>query len=145
MYTELILTIGRCRGRDTYGWTLVTLTDPSTGKRYRARGGGYDMIGSALGDFIEDRYQNRLRTLAKPSASKTGKHIYHSEGLLYGMLRDNDTGAVMLDGGCGISAMKSIAAQIGLSCEGTFRRRGKRRNLESGYKIRDGWANEQAS
>lgn len=48
------------RGRDTYGYNICTLY--ADGERVaRCNGGGYDMKGTALGDFIARNYADRLR------------------------------------------------------------------------------------
>jgi len=50
------------RGRNTYGYNICSLY--VDGRKVSAcNGGGYDMKGTALGDFIARRYADRLRKL----------------------------------------------------------------------------------
>lgn len=52
------------RGRGTYGGNICRLDDTTTDKRYRCSGGGYDMTGTVLGDWLTDVYQSELQALA---------------------------------------------------------------------------------
>ena len=52
MTDTVIFTYGVSRGRDTYGYDMVTLSS-NTGKRFRAMGGGYDMHGQVLGEYVQ--------------------------------------------------------------------------------------------
>ena len=45
-------TVRVSRGRDTYGYNMVTLSS-NTGKKFRAMGGGYDMHGQVLGEYVQ--------------------------------------------------------------------------------------------
>jgi hypothetical protein len=138
MLTELKLNVGTCRGRYTEGWTMVTLVATSTGKRYRARGGGYDMHGTVLGDFLEETYQMRLRALAKTASStSTTDKREQLTGSLLGMYLNHSTGAVTLDGACGIRSILSIAKHIGIAVEEKSVKRGKRRGQVGGYTLVD--------
>ena len=52
------------RARDTYGYNIVTLTS-NHGKKFRAMGGGYDMHGQVLGDYVQfNTNPDRLRAVA---------------------------------------------------------------------------------
>jgi hypothetical protein len=145
MYTELRVTIGTSRARDTYGYPMLTLTDTNTGKRYRTLGGNYDKEGTVLAEYLQEKYQIRLRALAnRAGVCNTDGQFHFFRGDLYGMVLNIRSGEVLLDGGCGFSALKSITAQIGLSCEELRRWRGKRCASETGFKIRDNWSNEKS-
>jgi hypothetical protein len=117
---------------------MVTLVVTSTGKRYRARGGGYDMHGNVLGDFLEETYQTRLRALAKTasSSSTTDKREQFTESL-FGMYLNHSTGAVTLDGACGIRSIFCIAKHIGIVFEKKTVKRGRRRGQIGGYTVVD--------
>ncbi len=119
MLTELSLRIGTSRGRDTHGYTMVTLVVNSTGKCYRACGGGYDMHGTVLADYLEETYQDRLQTIAREalSSDRADKHsqFCHFEGDLYGIALNLSSGEVLLTGGVGKSQIIRIAKKIGLS------------------------------
>ena len=41
MTDTVLFTYGTSRGRDTYGYNIVTLTSSAQGKKFRAMGGGY--------------------------------------------------------------------------------------------------------
>jgi len=55
---------GVSRGRDTYGYNLCTLYVDGT-KVARCNGGGYDMEGTVLGDYIASAYPERLLKLTE--------------------------------------------------------------------------------
>jgi len=69
MLTQLSVKAGTSRGRNTYGWPMVTLIVNSSGKCYRARGGGYDMYGTVIAEYLESAYQDRLRVIAASAFS----------------------------------------------------------------------------
>jgi hypothetical protein len=137
---SLQLTFGTSRGRDTYGYTLVTLRD-ETGKAYRTCGGGYDMKGTVFGDWLQANYQTALRAIgarahswySKANGYKTGqlRHNPPNTGVpidfepIYGMSRNDDTGNISLDGACGLSCMEGIAKLIGLNVRHTADRKGR--------------------
>jgi hypothetical protein len=54
------------RGRDSYGYNICTLFLDGE-KVARCNGGGYDMKGTCLGDFIADRFADRLLKLKEKS------------------------------------------------------------------------------
>lgn len=60
----LIITYGTSRGRDTYGYTLVTLRENGT-KKASTCGGGYDMRGTVFADWLQQVYQERLMELGE--------------------------------------------------------------------------------
>jgi len=117
----LTLTYGTSKARDTYGYPLVTLRDEH-GKAYRTCGGGYDLFGTVLGDFIQARYQTRLRAIYSRFAYWDRRDGSRSdtdtdrkrEGFLYGATFYRHDSRVLLDGACGDSCMVKIAEAIGL-------------------------------
>jgi hypothetical protein len=136
------------RGQNTYGYNICRIEDNRTGKRYRTCGGGYDMLGSVLGEWLTDRYQDRLRAISHLAGSyyskATGYQSHRKPGAslpfgdpdpayFYGMSRDDDTGRVTLDGACGISTMQTIANAIGL----TFLWVGNRKGHTVAYVVTD--------
>lgn len=114
---ELLITYGTSRGRDTYGYTLVTLT--SRGETFRTCGGGYDMRGTVFADWLEKTYQDKLRSRLRHKTHyiyRKGETIKPRDGkTFYGSTLYADTGEIKLDGGCGFSSMETIAKAIGLS------------------------------
>lgn len=98
------------RGRDTYGWNIVTLTDETTGRKYRANGGGYDMTGTVFASWLLD--VARVELLALPADVE-----------FYG-LRRHAGGGLSLDGACGLESMLTIARAIGADVTRTHDRKG---------------------
>jgi hypothetical protein len=65
------------RGRDTYGYNIVSLY--VNGKKVTAcNGGGYDMQGTSLGNYIAAKYADRLRAL-KPEDMEAQSHWERAE------------------------------------------------------------------
>ena len=114
------------RGRETYGYNICTVTDQETGKRFRCMGGGYDMLGTSFGEWMQETYQARLIAIAE-RAHTVGysPSEWTHDGELYGMAwYQYGGGRVNLDGGCGIESMVKIAKEIGLHLSRTWDRRG---------------------
>lgn len=131
--TYLSLKWTTSRAHDTYGYNVVTLTDQRTGKRYRAMGGGYDMVGTVLGSWLQDTHQTELRAIADahgPSTEHRGQIADH-----YGMYRWEQDGPVTLDGACGLDSMTRIAREIGVSMERTYKPTGHNRGETTGWFI----------
>jgi hypothetical protein len=70
-------------------------------------GGGYDMIGPVLGQWLEDLFQSQLQLLDLSDAEGWSSRRH------YGAIPGKD-GYVHLDGGCGLESMRSIAGAIGV-------------------------------
>lgn len=129
---HLAITWSTSKGRDTYGYNICRLDDRDTGKRYRTCGGGYDMIGTVFGDWLEDYYQAELMTKIKelmtnPDAFEDCGYAvkgYLKFPGLYGMTYNTNTGKVALDGACGISSMIAIAEALGLEVQWEGNRKG---------------------
>lgn len=116
------------RGRDTYGYTICRLDDTDIGKRYRCNGGGYDMVGTVLGQWLSDRYADRLLAIKERAhvtytyptddAKARTRSENNSADRLYGMALIEQVGSgkefISLDGACGSSSMLAIAKAIGL-------------------------------
>lgn len=141
--TYLTLSWSTSRGRDTYGYNICRLDDTATGKRYRTAGGGYDMIGTVIGEWLADVHQERLSAIADRAGSwcdKANGYQHHrnehgnpARGYFYGMVRNDDTGRISLDGACGVRCMTDVAAAIGLDMQWV----GNRRGQTIGYLVRD--------
>lgn len=99
------------RGRDTYGYNIVTCREGFRREKVASTcGGGYDMKGTVLAGFIERHFPEELKRLNSDDFyglsfwnPKTRKH--------HKTYRDGDT--VHLDGGCGWSSMERILNKIG--------------------------------
>ena len=99
------------RGRDTYGYNIVTAV--CNGKTYRTLGGGYDMIGTVLGDWFEAEHQAELTALV------TTLQLEHYVGTtkrpanaFYGLFVRED-GSAYIDGACGLSCVLDIIRACG--------------------------------
>jgi hypothetical protein len=111
------------RGRDSYGYNICRL-DSRSGSRYKTCGGGYDMIGTVVGDWLEAEHQAELVELVKGlelepyGDGKTGiRVVVRDSDFSFSGFFVNPNGSVTLDGGCGLSAMQSIARAIGLDMQ----------------------------
>lgn len=130
----LRLTYGTSRARDTEGWQLVTLTDGTTGKRYRAMGGGYDLAGTVFSDWLEAAHADALARIAPDRADcvRTDKRTLtysRPDGAtgrpMSGLTWCPDTGRASLDGGCGLESMIAIAEAVGLEVKRLASPRGR--------------------
>lgn len=108
------------RGRDTYGYNICRLEQG--GKRWRTLGGGYDMIGTVIGDWFQDRHQAKLQALVAAHADKLQDCGYATPG--YKQMRDTfygltvkPNGLITLDGACGVESMLTIIRACGFSVE----------------------------
>jgi hypothetical protein len=146
--TYLSVTWGISKARDTYGYNRVQVQDTETGKRFSACGGGYDMLGSAFGEWLQKTHQELLLAYSdlahdiceqydhgKPWVRQTNR-----QGL-YGMTLNTRFGVqdVSLDGGYGLDCMIRIARAIGLTVDPvkTYNRKGQCSGI-AGYRIAGG-------
>ena len=117
------------RGRDTYGYNICRL-DSRSGRRYRCSGGGYDMVGTVFGDFLECEYQEELKALVKdlpkvPYGSTSWLQIAEDiNPSFYGLTIRPDDGFVNLQGSSGFDSMRRIARALGLSVTGDYNKKG---------------------
>lgn len=138
--THLSLSWSISRGRDTYGYNICRLDDRTTGKRYRCMGGGYDMIGTVFGDWLQDTRQDALRTLY---ADHCDQFTAYTEAIphwrnhpdFYSMMWNVKEGRMILDGACGLDCMIKIAEAIGLEVEREYQKRGRNRGQTLGWYV----------
>ena len=141
--TYLRLGYGTSRGRDTYGYNIVRLTDETAGTTFRCMGGGYDMIGTVLADWAEATHQDRLQKLAGQAHAtfRPGEgyksHGEDTAGRFYGMRADYDeSGAlvrVSIDGACGQSSVERILTAAGIKLTRTWKTTGRNRGETTGW------------
>lgn len=141
--TSLSLSWSTSKGQDTHGYNIARLDDRSTGKRFKCMGGGYDMVGTVFGDWLESGYQSRLLDIGSHAgAISTPQDGYvvpeRTPETLYGMTLYRDTasqtcGRIALDGGCGIESMIRIAEAIGLRVQ----RVGDKKGRTTGFIVED--------
>lgn len=112
------------RGQETYGYNICRLDDTSTGKRYKCMGGGYDMVGTVIGDWLQGVYQERLKALVKANMDKVVGYGTSNRTTIpdyYGLFIRAD-GSVHLDGACGDDSMRKIASAIGVELKSVYKR-----------------------
>jgi hypothetical protein len=126
---------GTSRARDTYGYNLVTLYVDGA-KVARECGGGYDMQGAALGQWVQNAFQSELIAMSDRVASEfprvggeyagRARHYSREErpGQLYGMsliTEDGKPSKVSIDGACGWSSVRAILDALGFEIIGVTR------------------------
>ena len=136
----LHIRVSTSKGRDTYGYTIVTATDNATDKAYRTCGGGYDMRGTVVADWLESVAQDRLLALAA-LCGRDDSRTYGTDNKwapikgYYGSTINPD-GSISLDGGCGIESIRHIAEAVGIVIRGCYGT-GRKRDSLIGYFVTD--------
>lgn len=134
---KLTLSWSISKGRDTYRYNICRLDDRNNGKRFRCMGGGYDMIGTVFGDWLETYYQNELMAIKDQSDRFYNDRHYLNDNsekdTFYGMTYNQVKDYVHLDGACGIESMVRIAEAIGLEIERDYIAKGRRRGETIGW------------
>lgn len=114
------------REQDTLDQNICTLVDPVTNKKYRAMGGGYDLVGTVFSEWLMDVHGAELSTIAAGKAytqrviveDQSYPELTNRDGL-HGMTANyNPDGTlrdVCLDGAEGMERMERIAEAIGLT------------------------------
>lgn len=115
----LKVTYGTSRGRDTYGYNLVTVVDSKNNKRYRQCGGGYDMRGAALADWMEDCLQDELLAYLQSCGMVSGERCSNGDaayktGYPYGAYITK-AGVAGFDGACGVESVRKCLEGMGYS------------------------------
>lgn len=67
------------KGRDTYGYTIIKLTDVKTGRTFRTCGGGYDMLGAVLATWMQNVLQDELMAYLRSKGVHDGEYISSGE------------------------------------------------------------------
>ena len=114
------------RGRDTYGYNICRLDDGDSGKRFRCSGGGYDLVGTVFGEWLQETHQAQLQAFFVANQDKLTKYgstqrLTHPDH--YGAFV-MPNGSIHLDGACGSSSMRAIAEAIGLEIQWEGNKRG---------------------
>ena len=116
MEKTLVIKWGTSRGRDTYGYTTCNLY--VDGKRVAScNGGGYDMQGTVIGEYIQNAYREELKKLPSNRGSLDKNPGYYGlsfwwKGEHHHTYQEGDN--ISLDGACGVSSMIRIIEAIGL-------------------------------
>lgn len=117
------------KAQDTYGYNICSVINDDTGERFKCLGGGYDMLGTSLANFIQQEYQAELIANADKAWDNVQQRVYISnsnrEGF-YGMTAHYQNDIVIhvtLDGGCGINSIERIIKDVlGLTLERKYSR-----------------------
>lgn len=125
------------KGVNTFGYNICRLDDRNNGHRFRTIGGGYDMIGTVFGQWLETYYQNELLEIQCNAymirSAKFGLIENKGDTRFYGMTHDQIQNRIYLDGACGIESMIRIAEAIGLEVERDYIAKGRRRGETIGW------------
>lgn len=133
---SIAISWGISRGMNTYGWNICRAVSRQSGKTYRTIGGGYDMLGTVVGNWFAAEHQADLRQLVHDNlacfeAYGATKHLSHNT--LYGLFMKPD-GSVYLDGGYGIESMLRIIEACGYEVQRQYNPRTKSKST-TGYLI----------
>ena len=85
------------RGRDTYGYNICSLYVDGR-KVSPCNGGGYDMNGTALGNWVAGRFSDELMKLEIPMSRRNGEEVQEYYGLSYHDPKFDPGKAVIGDG-----------------------------------------------
>lgn len=145
----LALSWSTSKGRDTYGDNICRLDDRETDLRYKCMGGGYDMIGTVIGKWLADVYQDRLNDLFSSSPVDPDRvyFVQYSDPArwlqikdLHGIAKDTKTNEITLDGACSKESMVRIARAIGVSITSDYN---KRKRCTNGFFATDFGSEEE--
>lgn len=124
---HLALSWSISKGIDTYGYNICRLDSHDSGKRYRCSGGGYDMVGTVVADWLVAEHQDKLGALVcSLDLQPVNGHTftgYLKAPTLYGLTVCPD-GRVTVDGACGLSSVERIANACGIELQRLANRRG---------------------
>jgi len=91
-------------------------------KGVRCTGGGYDMTGTCLGEFIEQCFPEQIKRLDSREFYGVGHWNTKTKRRQY---RSSENTRSTLDGACGMSSMRDILRKIGFKLEYINETRGK--------------------
>lgn len=99
------------KARDSYGYNLVTLRENGRVKA-RTCGGGYDMAGTVLGEYIARKFSAELLKLEIPMNQRNGQDVREYYGLTYHD-PNYDPGKAEVEGGT-IEEREKAGKSVGL-------------------------------
>ena len=91
-------------------------------KGVRCTGGGYDMTGTCLGQFMEQCFPEQIKRLDSREFYGVGHWNTKTKRRQY---RSSENTRTTLDGACGMSSMRDILRKIGFKLEYINETRGK--------------------
>jgi hypothetical protein len=112
------------KGRDTYGYNIVSLVNAYPKKRFSTCGGGYDMVGTVLADALSYYYQYELKTLLEKQGFDIGEYMGSGDeaqriGRAYGA-GISKKGYAYVDGGTGVNNVIAIFADAGVTARQVY-------------------------
>ena len=132
------LTWSISKAKDTYGYNRLTALDLTTGKKYVAVGGGYDMTGTVIGELVSDKLQAHLMML-QPHATVSNINGYRNttaSDSFYGLTHDMRDGTAYVDGACGLSAVEKIIKACGYRLKEVAKLNSKGQHVKTlGYEL----------
>lgn len=108
---KLIMRYGISKGRETYGYNTISLRDCEDERRVGfVSGGGYDMHGAVIGEWVEKEFSEELKLLDP-------KKYYglRTAGEYYGLRTVGEKGIIHVDRACGIESVEKILKGLGFS------------------------------
>mgnify|MGYP001612251348 CR=1 FL=1 len=106
------------KARDSEGWNVVTpYIDGKRIVKASAKGGGYDMKGTAFGNILNLFYSDRLKALFMNSPAKVIRLNYALSTSFSGLAANPETGEVWVDGSVGFNTMENITRAINLGMQ----------------------------
>lgn len=137
---KLSLSWSVSRGRETYGYNICRLDDRERGQRFKCMGGGYDMVGTVLAEWLCANYQEKLLAIKERSAYYFSTEKGHESrdpenGAFYGMKYHVDDNKISIDGACGLDCVMRIAEAIGLEFNRDYIAKGRRRGETIGWYV----------
>lgn len=109
------------KGRDTYGYNVCSLWEKQSQwstkvcKVATCCGGGYDMQGTVIAEYLKNNYQDRLLKLFDSLPQKHYNDYSYCVDEFYGMTKSKEKNTVHLSGASGLNAMEDIAKAIGIT------------------------------
>jgi len=123
MEHKLVFKWGVSRGRDTYGYTICSLYVDGN-KVASCNGGGYDMKGTCLGDWIARKFEKELLNLEIPWRTRNGEKVQEYYGLTFHD-PNFDPGKALIDGKT-VAEREADGESIGLERYQSFYRASSR-------------------
>ena len=127
------------KAQDTYGYNICTVQNTDTAEKFKSLGGGYDLLGSSVGKFIESTFQSELIAIKNKAFYVFDDKLVRTnkDDALYGFTLNIKDGveSITLDDACGLSSMESILNAIGYTLERVYNldRKGRYKNVSHFY------------
>ena len=147
--TFLYFSRGESRGQDTYGYPIIRLRDGHCGEVFKCMGGGYDMHGTNLANWLKSVIDDQPAAL-EALATFVYNELHGKQGIPYGLstrnsekCKDKEGNFVAkkvrkaikdkqfyMDGACGESCIKRIASGMGITIKDEYERAKTRKGTD---------------